>query len=102
VGGPHNQSGLHFFFVPFLYRNDQTGIIKQISSFDSFTNIRKEGNEQAEIVEEILKIKPVFIRRAFAEYFATLWLAKNFEKMQSYLNTKMFEPNFQIVKTFWA
>jgi hypothetical protein len=52
---------------------------------------------KAEMIEEILKIKPVFIRRTFAEYFAALWHAKNFEKLQSYLNTKMFEPNFQIV-----
>jgi ankyrin repeat protein len=81
--------------------NDPTGIIKQISFLESFTDTGKKGNEQAGIIEEILKIKPVFIHRTFAEYFAALWLAKNFEKLQSYLHTKMFEPNFQIIKNFF-
>ncbi|PNF28357.1 hypothetical protein B7P43_G17916 [Cryptotermes secundus] len=53
------------------------------------------------ITEKILKIKPVFIHRTSAEYFAALWFAMNFEKPQSYLNIKMFEPNFQMVRKFF-
>ncbi|PNF42062.1 hypothetical protein B7P43_G10993 [Cryptotermes secundus] len=81
--------------------NDPTGIIKQIQFFESFTDIGHEGKELAGITEKILKIKPVFIHRTFAEYFAALWFAKNFEKLQSYLNIKMFEPNFQMVRKFF-
>lgn len=81
--------------------NDPTGIIKQILFFELFTDTGQEGNDPAGIIEEILRIKPVFIHRTFAEYFAALWFAKNFEKFRSYLNIKMFEPNFQIVRNFF-
>lgn len=89
------------FLATLMEGNDPTGIIKQIQFYESFTDIGQEGNEPAGIIEKILKIKPVFIHRTFAEYFAALWFAKNFEKLQSYLNIKMFEPNFQFVRNFF-
>jgi ankyrin repeat protein len=89
------------FLASLKVGNDPTGIIKQIPFLESCTDTGQEGTEQAGIIEEILKVKPVFIHRTFAEYFAALWFAKNFEKLQSYLQIKMFEPNFQIIKNFF-
>ncbi|XP_021928914.1 uncharacterized protein LOC110834265 [Zootermopsis nevadensis] len=71
------------------------------NSFKSFIDSVQKGNEQTGIIKQIFEGKPMFIHRTFGEYFCALWFAENFKIVQSYVNIKIFDPNFQVVWNFF-
>ncbi|XP_069687940.1 uncharacterized protein [Periplaneta americana] len=77
--------------------NSET-IMKQVQAF--LTKFRT-GRDKTGIVIDVINDRAIFIHRTFAEYFVALWFAENFRHVTEYLKTKIFEPNFQIVRKFF-
>ncbi|XP_069672165.1 uncharacterized protein [Periplaneta americana] len=61
----------------------------------------ENGNERTGIIREILDGKPIFTHKLFSEYFVALWFSSDFIEKRKYLETKLFEPDFQIVRNFF-
>ncbi|XP_069680419.1 uncharacterized protein [Periplaneta americana] len=84
------------------------GEIKQLHNSKKITRefqkiLKKLQNfeEKIGIVMDVINDRPLFTHRTFAEYFAAMWFADNFEDEENYLKDKIFDLNFQIVRTFF-
>jgi len=61
----------------------------------------KNEAQEFGIITDIMDIKPHFIHRCFAEYFAAIFLTENFRECEEFISNKLFDSTYEVTRNIF-